>query len=186
MTKKCKTCNFWEPFNAVCFSAYSDERGDITDRNYGCDSWKPHECPQCGGLLEAKESEGEIWHVCQDCLREYLYNPYSEKQRYDPTDMSAGRDVSACGVFVDRNLIGELVDANGNVHYEDILKLPVLSCSTCEHYIEKWHNDKRYKHGGFWIVGCDQFHDDDTEFDFGVPGNFYSLWKMKDSKNRLD
>ena len=170
MTKKCKTCNFWEPFNAVCFNAYSDERGDITDSNYYCEHWDEHECPQCGGTLEAREEKQKIWY---ECICGY-------RKDYDPTDMSAGRDVSACGVFVDRNLIGELVDSNGNVHYEDIMKLPVLSCSTCEHYIEKWHNDKRYKHGGFWIVGCDQFHDADAEFDFGVPGNFCSLWKMKD------
>ena len=125
MIKKCKTCNFWEPFNAVCFSAYSDERGDITDSNYGCDSWEPHECPQCNGVLEAREEKQKIWYECA-C---------GYKTDYDPTDMSAGRDVPTCGVFVDRNLIGELVDANGNVHYEDILKLPTLSLGDCKQRI---------------------------------------------------
>ena len=131
MIKKCKTCNFWEPFNAVCFSAYSDERGDITDSNYRCDSWEPHECPQCGGALEAREEKQKIWYEC-DC---------GYREDYNPTDMSAGRDVSDCGVFVDRNLIGEMVDSNGNVHYEDIMKLPTLSLGDCQQRISDLAKD---------------------------------------------
>jgi hypothetical protein len=75
--------------------------------------------------MEVKEEKQKIWYECACGYRE----------DYTPWDMSARRDVSACGVFVDRNLIGELVDANGNVHYEDIMRLPTLSLGDCQQRI---------------------------------------------------
>lgn len=40
--------------------------------------------------------------------------------------MQRGRKKGEKGIMdlIDRTLIGELVDAHGNVHYEDIMKLP--------------------------------------------------------------
>ena len=78
MKPSCKTCATWEPFNAVCFNGDSDERGDFTDRNFSCKHWAAHKCPECGGVMEAKESEGDIWHVCPVCMREFPYNPYKQ------------------------------------------------------------------------------------------------------------
>lgn len=35
--------------------------------------------------------------------------------------------------LIDRNLIGDMVDSNGNVHYEDIMGIPseVIHCKDC-------------------------------------------------------
>lgn len=50
--------------------------------------------------------------------------------------------------FVDFYLIGELVDSHGNVHYEDLKRLPtadvveVVRCKDCKHADEYHHCDK--------------------------------------------
>ena len=41
--------------------------------------------------------------------------------------------------LIDRNLIGDMVDAQGNVHYEDIMALPsaqpeIIRCKDCKWY----------------------------------------------------
>lgn len=69
----CKTCCFWEPYNAVCFNGDSNERAAFTDRDHHCDCWKAHRCQRCGGLLEAREQAGRIWHYCYSCHFDFHY-----------------------------------------------------------------------------------------------------------------
>ena len=38
---------------------------------------------------------------------------------------------------IDRNLIGDLVDAHGNVHYEDIMNIPSLELPSAQPYTEE-------------------------------------------------
>ena len=73
MTPSCKTCAYWEPFNAVCFNGDSEFRADFTDRDDNCDCWRAHRCEKCGGVLEVREQDGKIWHTCLNCLVEFPY-----------------------------------------------------------------------------------------------------------------
>ena len=53
-------------------------------------------------------------------------------------------EVRASPEFIDLNLLGELVDSHGNIHYEDIKNLPVESfepvvrCRECAVPHNKW------------------------------------------------
>lgn len=71
----CKTCNHWEPFNAVCLNGNSEHRADFTERDNRCDCWRPLLCVACGGVLEARELDGKIWYACLKCSAEFPYNP---------------------------------------------------------------------------------------------------------------
>lgn len=75
MKPSCKTCFFWEPFNAVCLNAYSQELADFTDRDYSCKCWEANKCKECGGVMEAVEENGKIWHHCHECKKnvQYIY-----------------------------------------------------------------------------------------------------------------
>ena len=47
--------------------------------------------------------------------------------------------------LIDRILIGNLVDSNGNVHYEDILKLPTIeSDKKFGRWISRWEDGQNY------------------------------------------
>lgn len=37
---KCKDCKWHDDWTWVCFNAYSNERADITDENFGCKHWE--------------------------------------------------------------------------------------------------------------------------------------------------
>lgn len=73
MKPSCKTCAFWEPFNAVCLNAYSQEFADFTDRDYGCKHWQANKCKECGDVLEAREQSGKILHYCYSCHFDFPY-----------------------------------------------------------------------------------------------------------------
>lgn len=50
--------------------------------------------------------------------------------------------------LIDRNIIGDLVDANGNVHYEDIMNIPsldIIHCKDCKY----WQDQEEGEDDGF-------------------------------------
>jgi hypothetical protein len=36
----CKNCKYWEPFSGACCNGSSDQRGDFTDAEFGCECWE--------------------------------------------------------------------------------------------------------------------------------------------------
>lgn len=47
-------------------------------------------------------------------------------------------------------LFNELLDAQPTA---DVVE--VVRCKDCKYRSKEWYRDKRYKDGGYWIVGCD-------------------------------
>ena len=66
--KKCKTCNWWEPFAGACCNGDSENRADFMCGDDSCDQWERNIHFGCGGTMEAREYNGVVEHYCYGCL----------------------------------------------------------------------------------------------------------------------
>lgn len=56
----------------------------------------------------------------------------------------------------------------------------VVRCKDCKWHTKDWHEDKRRKEGGYWVIGCDNHNIAERVYGLGEDNQFCSYGERAD------